>query len=308
MRRSLIALALLAGLGSATAEEAPTISPGARLPDALATGWAKALRHNDLSAAYALFTEVDQSTLALQWQRQMARPDAYADVQVDTLLRLAQNSTAADQLLAMCQPYLAQLDIPRLTKGITDIAGFLGTAAEAQPPGGAGLDYAGLQGWLKDLAAWVPTAGFTDQGKARLAAGHLVRALAASGVQSAADLRSLALPDLLARLGPALPAFKEALAVYDVRLDATLDTVTAKLGTLEAGQATVVLGFTSLGKPRTVTLRLVQRNGSWQLANGNDNPLTGLSQLVMMAMLMQGVGGEPAPAKPAPAPEDDGAL
>jgi len=70
----------------------------------------------------------------------------------------------------------------------------------------------------------------------------------------------------------------------------------------------LVFGFTSLGKPRTITLKLVQKDGAWQLPEGNDNPLTGLSQLVMMTLLMQGMGAG-APAQPPPAaPADDGAL
>lgn len=281
-------------------------------PDVLANGWAQALKRNDLSGAFALFTPADQGALANLWRRQMARPDAYADLQIDTLARLAQNAAAADQLLAMGLPYLAQVDVPRLTKGINDIAGLLSTAAGSQPAGNTGgLDYAGLRDWLKDLAAWLPSAGLGDQGKAKIAAGHLVRAIKASGVTSAAELRALPLADLLAHLGPALPALKEALAVYDVQVDALLGSFTARLGEVTPEQATIALGFTSLGKPRTVTLKLVQKNGAWQLAGGNDNPLTGLSQLMMMALLMQGMAGEPAapPTRVAPVtPEDDGAL
>jgi hypothetical protein len=308
MPRPALVFALLATLGIAIAEEAPATTP-AVLPDALATSWAQALRRNDLTGAYALLTPADRTMLANHWQRQMARPNAHADVQIDTLLRLTRNSTAADQLLAMAQPYLAQLDVPKLSKGILDIAGFLGTAADAQPAGSGGLDHAGLRDWLKDLATWLPTAGLTDQAKARRAAGHLVRALSASGVQSAAELRALPLSTLLERAGMALPAFKEALAVYDMHVDALLDSFTAGLGAIDAGQATITFGFTALGKPRTIAVRLVQRNGSWQLGTGNDNPLTALSQLVMMAMLMHGLGAEQAPpVKAAPVPEDDGAL
>jgi len=285
--------------------------PAPQTPDVLATGWAKALKGNDLSAAFALFTPADQASLANVWRRQMSRPDAYVDVQINTLAALAQNNTAADQLLAMSQPYLAQIDVPKLTKGITDIAGFLGTAAAGQPAGSSGrLDYVGLGDWLKDLAAWMPNAGLTDQTKAKAAAGHLVQAMTASGLKSAAELRSLPLADLLARLTPAMPALKNALLVYDVQVDALLGSFKAKLGEITPEQASIALEFTSLGTPRTITLKLVQKNGAWQLASGNDNPLTGLSQLVMMALLMQGMGGEPAPpAKPTPvAPEDDGAL
>lgn len=291
--------------------EAPAPSPAVRLPDALAGEWTKALRSNDLTGAFALLTKPDQSRLVHQWQRQLARPDPYLDVQIDTVLRLAQNSTAVDQVVAMSQPYLAHIDVPAMTKAITDITGLLAMAADTSKTAGSsgGLDHAGLRDWLVDLAKWLPTAGLADQAKAKLAAGHLVKAISASGLKSAAELRSMGLPDLLTRLGPALPAVKEALAVYDVGVDRFLDSFSAKLGDdVTPEQGSLVLGFTSLGKPRTITLKLVQKDGSWQLPEGNDNPLTGLSQLVMMTLLMQGMGGG-APAQPQPAaPVDDGAL
>jgi len=294
----------------APAAEAPAAPPVVRLPDALANEWTKNLRHNDLSAAFALLTTADQRRIGLQWQRQMARPDAYADVQIDTVLRLAQNSSAVDQVMAMAQPYLAHINVPAMTKGINDIAGLLAMAADTKQPGSSGgLDHAGLRDWLIDLAKWVPTAGLADQAKARLAAGHLIKAITASGLKSAAELRVMPLPDLLTRLGPALPAFKDALAVYDLDVDRFLDSCTAKLGDeLTPEQATLLLGFNSLGKQRTISLKLVQKGGAWQLPEGNDNPLTGLSQLVMMTLLMQGMGPG-APAQPPPAkPVDDGAL
>jgi hypothetical protein len=282
-----------------------------RLPDALASEWTQALRRNDLAGAFELLAKPDRSRLVHQWQRQVGRPDAYTDVQIDTVLRLAQNPTAADQVVAMSQPYLAMIDVPAMTKAITDITGLLAMAADTKPPGSSGgLDHAGLRGWLVDLAKWIPTAGLTDQAKVKLAAGHLVKAISASGLKSAAELRAMALPDLLARLGPALPAFKDALAVYDVKIDSFLDSFTAKLGDdATPEQATLALGFNSLGKNRTITLKLVQKDGTWQLPEGNDNPLTGLSQLVMMTLLMQGMGaGAPAQPPPATTPADDGAL
>jgi hypothetical protein len=304
-------LVLGSGLWSAdTPTTPPAIQAAMQTPEVLASGWAKALKDNDLTAAFALFTPADQASLTNLWRRQMARPDAYADVQIDTVLRLAHNAAATDQLLAMSQPYLAQIDVAKLTKGITEIAAFLGSAADLQPAGtSGGLDYAGLRDWLKDLAGWVPTAGLTDQAKAKLAAGHLVRALKVSGVKSAAELRALPLPDLLTRLAPALPALKELLAVYDVPVDVLLSSFTAKLADVSPEQATIALGFTSLGKPRTIKLKLVTQNGAWQFASGNDNPITGLSQLVMMAVLMQGMGAAAPPAPAAPVvPVDDGAL
>jgi hypothetical protein len=272
----------------------------------------KTLRRNDLVAGLFLLTATDQAQVSKQWQKQISRPDAYADLQIDTVLRMAQESNGADQLIAMTAPYLGNIEPQALAKQIIDVAGILTMAAGSQPANATnatstGLDYAGLRDWLKDLAAWVPKAGLTDQTKTKLAMTHIVNAITLSGLHSAAEIRAMPLPVLLSRLGPALPKIKEALAVFDVQVDALLDSMTFKLTNASAQEALIAITFTSLDKPRAVALKLVQKDGSWELASGNDNPLTGLSQLVMMALLMQGMENT-TPTPPPVAPVDDGAL
>jgi hypothetical protein len=238
----------------------------------------------------------------------MARPDPVLDLRLDALVRVAHAANASDQLSAMVQPYKAQLDPAQLSKQIGEIAGFLSMAADARAPGTAGgLDYAGLRDWLKDLAAWVPGAGLADQAKLRQAATHIAAAVKIIAIRTTAEARAMPLGTLLGKLGPALPELKTALAVYDVRVDDLLDSFTIGLTEATPEQATIALGFISLGKPRTIALKLVNRAGTWQLAEGNDNPIAGLSQLVMMSLLMHGMG-QGAPAQPQAAPVDDGAL
>ena len=102
MRRlflSLATLTLASGLWSADAVTPAAVTPATpplATPDVLATGWATALKRNDLSEAFALFTPADQAAVANLWRRQMAHPDAFVDLQIDTLLRMAQNAAAAD--------------------------------------------------------------------------------------------------------------------------------------------------------------------------------------------------------------------
>lgn len=323
MRRfQLIITALCLQIGLQAADQPAPVTPAAptalATPDVLAKSWLDVLRRNDLAAGFDLLTAADQADLTRQWQRLVSRPDPELDAQIDALLRPAirpgagvvHDAAANQQMLAMAKPYLDQIDVAALTKSINEIAGFLAMAADTKPAGGTGLDYAGLRNWLKDFAAWLPTAGLTDQDKAGKAIDHLLTALSVSGLTSAADVRALPLRDLLSRLGPALPAIKETLALYDVQVDAFLASFSCTLVDATAEQANITLSFQSLGKPRTIPLRLITRNNAWQLAPGNDNPLVGLSQLVMMALLMNNLGnGAPAqpPAVPA-APPNDGAL
>ena len=305
---SLFALLIFTQL-TPTAETGTTDPVTSNTPDLIGTAWVKTLRRNDLVAGFLLLTAADQTQVSKQWQKQISRADAYADLQIDTVLRMAQEANGADQLNAMIAPYLGNIEPLTLAKQITDVAGILTMAAGSQPPTAAstGLDYAGLRDWLKDLAAWVPKAGLTDPTKMKLAMTQIVNAINLSGLHSAAEIRAMPLPVLLSRLGPALPKLKEALAIFDVRVDALLDSMTFKLANATSEQALIAVNFTSLDKPRTIALKLVQKDGSWELASGNDNPLTGLSQLVMMALLMQGSGNN-APTPPPVAPVDDGAL
>lgn len=305
---SLFALLIFTQL-TPTAETGTTDPVTSNTPDLMGAAWVKTLRQNDLAAGFLLLTAADQAQVSKQWQKQMSRPDAYADLQIDTVLRMAQEANAAEQLMAMTAPYLGNIEPQTLAKQITDVAGILTMAAGSQPPSATstGLDYAGLRDWLKDLAAWVPKAGLTDQTKMKLAMTQIVNAINLSGLHSAAEIRAMPLPVLLSRLGPALTKLKEALTVFDVRVDALLDSLTFKLTNATTEQALIAVNFTSLDKPRTIALKLVQKGGSWELASGNDNPLTGLSQLVMMALLMQSMENT-APTPPVVAPVDDGAL
>lgn len=306
---SLFALLIFTQL-TPTAETGTTDPVTSNTPDLMGAAWVKTLRQNDLAAGFLLLTAADQAQVSKQWQKQMSRPDAYTDLQIDTVLRMAQEANAAEQLMAMTAPYLGNIEPQTLAKQITDVAGILTMAAGSQPPSATstGLDYAGLRDWLKDLAAWVPKAGLTDQTKMKLAMTQIVNAINLSGLHSAAEIRAMPLPVLLSRLGPALTKLKEALTVFDVRVDALLDSLTFKLTNATTEQALIAVNFTSLDKPRTIALKLVQKGGSWELASGNDNPLTGLSQLVMMALLMQSMENT-APTPPVVAPvEDDGAL
>lgn len=282
-------------------------------PAVLVKSWVEVLRRGDLTAGLALLPPADRVDLTRHWGRLMSRPDPQFDALVDALITPLQAGTtpaAQEQVLAQVKPWLARIDPAQMARGITDIAGFLAMAANANQGGAAGgLDYSGLRDWLLDLAAWLPTAGLPDEAKARQAIVHLGAIVRATGVRSLAEFRLIPLPDLLTKLSPALPPLKELLALYDLPVDAFLDSFTCQVVEATAEHATITLGFRSLGRPRSFALRLINRNQSWELAPGNDNPLVGLSQLAMMVMLMQGMGATPAapPATP-PTVEDDGAL
>jgi hypothetical protein len=299
-------IAFMFALTLVQAEDTAVTKPG--LPDNIATGWITALRSNDLSAAYGLLTQVDQERAEREWKRFAGTPDAFVDVQLTVLLNLARQANGAQQLAALAQPLLAQVDPPTLSKQVTELSGFLALAAKSQTPGTTpSLDYAGLHKWLKDIADFIPKAGLTDQAKLKLASEHLTTALRATALRDAAEIRDLDLATLLKRCSPALSEIKAALEVYDIKIDQLLDSFGFSLIDATPTSATLIISFKTMGKARSFPLKLVTKSGSWSLADGADNPIAALSQLVMMSLLMQGMGAG-APAQPPSAPVNDGAL
>jgi hypothetical protein len=278
------------------------------LPDQLATGWITALRTNDLKSAYALLTPLDQERAEREWKRAAGMADPLVDLQINTVLNFARQENGAQQLRAMALPILEQINPQMISSQVTEFAGFLGMAANAQKNNDSPtIDYAGLHTWLSDLAAFIPKAGFTDQAKLTIACQHLATALKATNLRDAAEARGLTVPQLIERFSSALPELKKALAVYEIQIDPLLESFGFTLIDATPTSGTVIISFTTLDKPRSFALKFVTKNGSWSLADGSDNPIAAMSQLVMMSLLMHGMGTE-TPAQPPPAPIDDGAL
>ncbi len=276
------------------------------LPDQLATEWITALRTNDLKSAYALLTPLDQERAEREWKRAADIAAPMVDLQLNMILNIARQDNGAQSLSAMALPLLEQINPQMLSHQVTEFAGFLGMAANAQPAGNSSaLDYAGLHTWLKDLAAFIPKAGLTDQAKLNAACQHFAAALKATNLQTAADVRRLTVQQLIEQLSPALPELKKTFAVYDIQIDSLLESFGFTLIDATPTSGTLIVSFTTLGKPRSLALKLVSKNGSWSLTDGGDNPITALSQLVMMSFIMHDMG---APAQPPPAPIDDNSL
>jgi hypothetical protein len=299
-------IALFSVVGHMSADEGKTTTP-ALLPDALGKAWVDALRKNDLSAAYQLVPPRDQARLENLYTQHVKKVDVMQDIPVNVLLNLARQENGAAQLAAFAQPHVLTFDAAAISAKIKDATNLVSMAANTQKPeSGASLDYAAIKNWMDDLAAFIPQAGFNDPKKLQQAMQHIVAACNNSGFIDAQQIRSTAFPDLLTRVSTMLPDLKKALSVYDLNLDKLLDSFKFSLTDATPESATLTIAYTAFDKAHSFPLKLVQRDGNWNLGEGNDNPLTGLSQLAMMGLLMHSMG-QPAPA-PTPAPINDGAL
>ncbi len=296
MRALLLSLVLVAAAWAPL--QAANLDPAT--PDGLVATWAKALRSNDLKGLFALLPREQQAMAERQYADNVTRADANDDLQVNAFLALMQQPSAVDMLMSQAQPALAQVKPDELVAGLQQIAGFLGAAAQ-QPaqPGTAAMDVAGLQGFVNDVAAWIPKAGLNDKVKLRAALVHVVAAIKGTGFTTAAQMRALALRDLLGKVSPALTEVKAALAVYDLKLDAMLDSFAVTKVEGEGDARSLTLGWTAFGKPHSTVVKMVKKDLSWTVAEGKDSPLAPYGQLLMLGMMMgSGLGGGAAPEAP----------
>jgi hypothetical protein len=291
--------------GGAPAATAPAAIPGAPAlaPEASLKQWVLALRSNDLALLYRALTSEQRALVEKTWTVQAATPDADADKQVNSGLGLLLSPTAVDLLVAQAEPDLATLNPQDLVIGLQQIGGFLALAgSQPKAPGDAPtLDFIALQGFLADIGGWIPLAGINDVAKLHRAVEHVVAGAKSLGVKNALEVRALKTADVLHRLSAALSEIKAALLVYGLDANALLDSITFATADGAGDQRLVTIGFTAFGHPHLIPVKVVRKNDAWTLAEGKDSPFAPLSQLMMMAMMMNSAGSDALAPAPAPA-------
>ncbi len=316
-------LAVVASIMSATAGDAPApavappttpaaSTPGAAqapadaaAPDAMFKQVVKGLRGNDLVAVYQALPAEVRTQMEQEWTFQVAAPDPQGDAQLNATLTMLLAPNAVDLLMSQVQPELATLNPQELVAGLQGIAGFLGLAgSQPKDPGvGANLDYAALQAFIVDIAAWVPGAGLNDLGKARKALEHVVAATKTIGIKNSTELRALKLQDLLAKCGPGLKEIKAGLGLYALDADALLDSIAVTKVDGTGDQRTLTITYTAFGHAHALAVKMVKKGDSWAVAEGKDSPFAGLNQLMTLGLMMGQSGDAPGAPAPAPAPK-----
>jgi hypothetical protein len=153
---------------------------------------------------------------------------------------------------------------------------------------------------FKALSDWAAKAPFTDKDKATAFTAELVAAVEALGVKTGADVTGLTVNDLIAKIDTGVPHIKAGFALYDLQIDAVLDTV--KVSDLKpvAGATDTMSGIlhaTTFGADRALPLKFVKKDGHWAVSA--DSPLLswlrargpGLMQMVLFGNGRGGPGG-----------------
>ena len=265
---------------------------------------ARILRANDFRGIYDLLSAEEKAKAAAEWKKaqEQAKTGAKEDVnEINDLLAKLLSPTAVDDLFKEAEPKLATINPEETSQALQMAAGFLPMMLGQAQPGQTAEQTknkqalaAMLQGMLTDASGWVLTAGINDPKKLRSAIEALVGGAKALGVKNAAELQALPFDEFIGRLGPIVKQAKAAAGVYDVGIDAFLDSVKATATPVAAGATAVEralsVSFTAFGKPYTFPVTVVQKDGHWIISPKNGDQFGAMKQMMPGGMPMGGEG------------------
>lgn len=255
----------------------------------------KVLRANDFRGIYDLLSPEEKAKAAAEWKKAQDQAKSGAkekDVnELNELLAKLLSPTAVEDLFKEAEPKLATINPEETSQALQMAAGFLpmmlGQAQPGQTPEQTKNKQAlatMLQGMLTDASGWVLTAGINDPKKLRAAIESLVAGAKALGVKNAAELQALPFEEFIGRLGPIVKQAKTAAGIYDVGIDAFLDSVKATATPAAAGAApterALSVSFTAFGKPYTFPVTVQQKDGHWIISPKNGEQFGAMKQMI----------------------------
>ena len=294
------------------AEPAPVVAASAApTPEAAILQPVKVLRGNDFKGFYALLPPADKAKAEAEWKK--AQADAKAggknkDInELNALLGKLLAPDAVNTLVNENEPKLAAINPQETSQMLQMGAGFLPMML-AQPTPGQTPEQtknkqalsAMLQGILTDASGWVLTAGLNDPKKLRSSIEHLVAGAKALGVKDVSELQALSFEDFLGRLGPIVKEAKLAAGVYDIGVDAFLDSITAvpKAGATAAADEKVLdVSFKVFSKPYTFPVTVQKKGNGWIISPRNAEQFGPMKQMMPPGMPMGDDGQPPAGMK-----------
>ena len=256
------------------ATQAPADDPVAALQARV-----RALRANDLVALLRLEPAATQALAEQAW-RGGASAMAGLPAMVDPLLGMSLSDAGRRQLLPLVAALLAKL--PRV-QWAHDLGALRLPAAGPRAPAGtpepgcAAAQRQAAEELLGRFAGWLGQARLEDQALATGAAEHLVAALGALRIASAAELGRLELPEALGRLGAALAELKRGAGVYGLDIDAMLDSVRISASPAPGAdprRRLLAVDVTAFGGAHRIPLLMERREGRWQPVAGDGPPAT----------------------------------
>ena len=210
----------------------------------------------------------DYDTLRSDWTR--PRPDEHPLTPEDRadFIKTMQQLTAPDaetKLYAVAKPKLAQLQAQYQDQVPVMIGIFQAIAATgvSQSKDLTNPQKQQATEVINVLAPWAQTVPWFDQARAKQVVGIAVDTARKLDLKTPEQLKAMDFDTAMQKYSVGFLGIKQALAVYGLSVDDTLDS--AKVSTVENrnGHAHVRIDYTLLGKPLTTESDLVEQDGRW---------------------------------------------
>ena len=221
----------------------------------------EALRKNDIVGLFKSMPAEEQAKARQEWKDKATTMSPTERAEFDEKIAMLLDPKAVDNLMAMVEPQLKQLN-PAEMAGMLQMFGGMAAMQLAQQPAFAKSGQS-LQTLATDLAAWLPTSGIEKPEKMRQAITSVVNAAKALGVANSDELLKLDLDEFLNRGGAAVKEAKNAFKPYGIDVDAFLASIVLKNVTGAGDKRTGDLTFTAFSHDVVFPVPLIQKEGKW---------------------------------------------
>ena len=277
----------------------------ATLPESAILLPAKVLRGNDFKAFFQTLPSEDRTKAENDWKETQAKAKSGTPKDLSQVNEMLAKLLAPDAVEAMfkeTEPKLADIKPDEIAQQMQMGAAFIPMMFSQPSPGqtpeqtkNKQMLGAMLSGIMTDASTWVPTAGLNDPKKLRSAIEHLVAGAKSLGVKNIEELQALPFEEFLGRVGPLVKEAKAAAGVYDVQVDAFLDSIKAVPAAAPAAAApedkSLTMTCTIFGKPYSIPVLVTKKDGHWVVSPKNGEAFGAMQK-------MMGGGGAPAGGGP----------
>jgi hypothetical protein len=116
---------------------------------------------------------------------------------------------------------------------------------------------------INNATAWAQKTDFTDPAKLRHAMTILSNAVKGVGINSPEQVKALSFEQLMAKMGPVMGATKQAVAVYGLSMDDTLNSLKIKSVTQNGNTAKLKISYSLFGAVSESDMEMVLMDGRW---------------------------------------------
>lgn len=254
-----------------------SVSADPSTPDGAIMASVQAFKSNNASEIVNTYLTAEQrSKAAAEWDntRKNEKPSEEENQQFQMQMESLVSGQLIDQVMPMVEAQLAQVN----NEQIAGMVGMMGGMA-LQSPDLTEEQKAQAGALMQSLSEWVKSADVTNPENVRKV---LVIAQSAAKKLDLKDLNAVAalnFDQLIGKGDIVLAALKDALNVYGIDLNKSLDSMTIDKVDMNGDTATVTISFTIFGTKQTVTSTMTKQGNRWFDAESSKKIAEGLSNM-----------------------------